>query len=219
MTDLAVSRRAVTRLLATLPLIAVPAAGRAVAASEGDYAMNMHRTIMSTKTAGDWRSLVDRYLETRREWNRANDIYSAADEARTLYTEPKPQKPVSYAKRHGIDIGTLTINEICDLPTDEDAWAEYERAEKAWKEASDQWEERQMAEANRIWSDALEAVCAAGMAVVRCSVSTIQNLAEKIALAEQLLGEYDGDLVGYEDAKQVYFSTLRADSAAIAGRA
>jgi hypothetical protein len=67
MTELRLSRRAVTRALATLPIIAVPIAGRAGAASEGDNAMNMMTTISAKADRSKWDAAMARYLAAKAE--------------------------------------------------------------------------------------------------------------------------------------------------------
>jgi hypothetical protein len=67
MTQIPLSRRAVTRALATLPIIAVPVIGRAGAAHTGDNTMNMMSTIAPSPDRTAWDAAMQKYLLLKSE--------------------------------------------------------------------------------------------------------------------------------------------------------
>lgn len=83
MTDLRLSRRDVTRALATLPILAVPALASAAggAGKLGDNAMNMHSTNFATTSAVarppfDARAWFGRFRKSGGWWGCINDAPS-----------------------------------------------------------------------------------------------------------------------------------------------
>jgi hypothetical protein len=118
MTDLRLSRRAVTRALATLPIIAVPAAGRAVAAPEGDTPMNMVSKISApVVNQSAWDRAMQVMLRAEEKWrsHNANVCEPLEAEAEVFFGKPHYLVPdrAAWARRDELDAAEKRSDTLC----------------------------------------------------------------------------------------------------------
>jgi hypothetical protein len=217
MTEIRLSRRAVTRALATLPIIAVPAIGRAGAANGGETTMNMHRALTAARpvqSSAIWKHVVAEYRAARAHWDDVLDVYIAAENACPSFPAPQPERP--RCASDGLDLSDMTIREIRELPTDKKAWDEYEAAVKRWDAERDAWDEKHMGEPNRQWEAGYSRIKQAVVNLAACHVSSLPELAEKMALGAAIfLDQGEGDMERDSDGCTTFFKVMAEDLRAL----